>query len=115
MIQYLQMGYKVGQGLGRHGEGIINPVKASKQTDFDRQGPQHNVRAAVAVEDEEEKEEERQFQLQLQQWRINEVRECLCTHLLDEMMFRLVLHMAFTVFVDRSPTCFVVSSQCAAV
>lgn len=77
------MGYKRGQGLGRHGEGIINPVKASKQTDFDRKGPQHDAssRAATTVEDEEEKEEERQFRLQLQQWRINEVRDKLCTYL----------------------------------
>lgn len=70
------MGYKVGQGLGRHGEGIINPIRASKRNDFDRQGPQHDARstAAVSAEDEEEREEQRQFQLQLQQWRINEVR-----------------------------------------
>lgn len=71
------MGYKHGQGLGRHGEGIINPVKASKQTDFDRKGPHHDARSRVAatVEDEEEMEEQRQFQLQLQQWRINEVSD----------------------------------------
>jgi len=91
------MGYKLGQGLGRHGEGIINPVRAAKQTDFDRKDPQHLSRAAVTVEDEEEKEEERQFRLQLQQWRINEVREYLCTYW---MMLGLVLHSAFTVFVD---------------
>ena len=30
----LQMGWKIGKGLGTGGEGIVNPVKASRHTEF---------------------------------------------------------------------------------
>ena len=95
------MGYKVGQGLGRHGEGIINPIKASKRVDFDRQGPQHDARstAAVSVEDEEEREEQRQFQLQLQQWRINEVEQSYSSRVISTpCMHGFVVHYPIAVY-----------------
>ncbi|KAL5481335.1 hypothetical protein EMCRGX_G021472 [Ephydatia muelleri] len=77
-----KMGYVPGKGLGSAGVGIVNPVKAAKNTEFG-DGSVKVAKPADAApsgaslfipEDREDEEEQKKFEEQLQQWRTTDVR-----------------------------------------